>query len=1049
MRTKKAIIHGRHSRKRNGRNIGNNYSNKRNSTPIKKRSIKNKVGGASAAAALLGISQRTNCETSYKRFVNDKCFSLALTKQLDLAISEFLVELSQPTIRTKEYYDEKEKIYLFDTESRMLYNKIRERMFPFLLGIMKMRKDGELLGLADFDGPYNFLISTIILSHIEERHVVSFVKGKVVSFYDLSKEIEKTGKKTDDCFKSNKCIEINPVIRTHILFPYLIVGYNSVLFGALNVLRHKPTKGGSRVLVGGAEVEAARAEAEAEAARAAAGAAEAARAAAEAAEAAAAAAAEARAGAGEGAAAAPEPEAAREGAEAAAGAAAGAAGAAAAAREGAEAAAAAKAEASKAEAGAPAGATAGAPAGAPAGAEAGAAAPEAAKAEAEAAAEAARNLKRINDKFSKIIRLLQIAGIEDKKYTTLLDKILSKLGVNDAIMTPYVLNQELPFFGDRNSLSVFKICNQIFQIFIELETKNSVLNLDSFAPKELSHLEHLLCTGEMEDTHTEFDLPSRFYNVSSNTRESGEPVGNAGPFSEPINFSWAQALIKKFKALVFLTTETEQNFYVKPKIFAFYKRESGIPVKDIDKYINVEQYFGNVIPSLKISRFNNKPRLSMTSRIYVVNALSKLLYLMIDESEYYKHYEIFAKNITSLVELYKAYQEKSINCNGIKIVVEQTPSTHSVTAENQNSQYGSSNELSKQLKLILESLEGNKAANAQMIYELIAALKLSELPENEGTNDNVGAAEEEREEREAAAAAAEREEEAKREAAATKIQATFRGFNFRKAEAKRKAEEAAERQAAAEAAAKREAAAEAARVAAEAERQAAARRSQEEEAEREAAERAEAARVAAERAAEAAEAKRIATEQAAAEAAEREAARRRQEEEREAARRRQEEERAAARAAAEAKAEAPGTILTDFVKDKICRYYKEIYKNCSNLNSKPVYINKGTGRKIFLSSLTFGALCDTDCSAKQGINRFTNVDTGVEVGEEGLIFKLINHGNDVEIDVDAMNVKFVSLRLPSKNKVLKYEIVGRDSKYVQKKKLLKNEAGELQLFDIE
>ena len=46
MRTKKAIIHGRHSRKRNGRNFGNKYSNKRVGTSIKKRSIKNKtVGG--------------------------------------------------------------------------------------------------------------------------------------------------------------------------------------------------------------------------------------------------------------------------------------------------------------------------------------------------------------------------------------------------------------------------------------------------------------------------------------------------------------------------------------------------------------------------------------------------------------------------------------------------------------------------------------------------------------------------------------------------------------------------------------------------------------------------------------------------------------------------------------------------------------------------------------------------------------------------------------------------------------------------------------------
>ena len=166
MRTKKAIIHGRHSRKRNGRNFGNKYSNKRVGTSIKKRSIKNKtVGGA----LLLG----PNCSTSYKRFVNDKCFEVALTKQLDLAISEFLVELSK---NAGNITDEENKIILFDTEARMLYNKIRERMFPFLLGIMKMRENGQLLDLNDFDGPYNFLISTIILKHIEEEHVSKFIR---------------------------------------------------------------------------------------------------------------------------------------------------------------------------------------------------------------------------------------------------------------------------------------------------------------------------------------------------------------------------------------------------------------------------------------------------------------------------------------------------------------------------------------------------------------------------------------------------------------------------------------------------------------------------------------------------------------------------------------------------------------------------------------------------------------------------------------------------------------------------------------------------------
>jgi hypothetical protein len=954
MRTKKAIIHGRHSRKRNGRNIGNNYSNKRNSTPIKKRSIKNKVGGA-----FFGF-KNPNCETSYKRFVNDKCFSLALTKQLDLAIGEFLVELSQQTIRTEEYADEnKRKIYLFDTESRMLYNKIRERMFPFLLGIMKMREKGNLLKLQDFDGPYNFLISTIILSHIEKEHVASFVEEKVVSYADLIKEIKKTKKKTDDCFKSNKCIEIDSNIRTHILFPYLISGYNTKLFNALDVLRPEPRNGGSRVLVGGAAAAAARA-------------AEAAGAAREGAEPAAPAEAEAEAAGAAAAAEAAAREAAREAARAGAGA-----------------------EAARAEAEA-------AREGAGAGAEAARAEAEAAKAEAEAAREAAeaarvgapagaeaKNLKKINDKYSKIIRLLQIAGIEDEKYTTLLDKILSKLGVGvkDSIMTPYVLNQNLPFFGKVSSLSVFKICNQIFQIFIELETKNGVLDLDLdlFTPKELSHLEHLLCTGEMEDTHTEFDLPSRFYNVSSNTRESGQPVANAGPFSEPINFSWAQALIKKFKALVFLTTETEQKFYVKPKIFAFYKRESDNPVKDIDKYIKYEQYFGNVIPSLKISSFSKKPRLSMTSRIYVVNALSKLLYLMIDESKYYKHYEIFAKNITSLVELYKAYQKKSEDCNGIKIVVEQTPSTHSRNNDNVEAEREAERQAAAE----------RKAAEAEAKREAKAEA------EREAEEERVEAAAErkaEAERAEARAAAERKAEEERVEAAA-------------EAAAKKAAAEAAAARAAAEAAAAEE---EAKRKAEEERRAEAERRAEEErkaEAERRAEAEAAAKKAAAERAAEEAAATKIQAAYRAykdrAEAAAEEA--KRQATEKEATIKTHELHIASKKAIPEHDRE-----MDDDVKTTICGHYTKMAEGkdsgCLSIDS-PVYISVVMDGTKYYKSAVFESLCsageDEGEGEGEGVcnkNKASLIITDstviqVKTDKPGLVFTF----NTGWVDFDAMN----------------------------------------------
>ena len=200
-------------------------------------------------------------------------------------------------------------------------------------------------------------------------------------------------------------------------------------------------------------------------------------------------------------------------------------------------------------------------------------------------------------------------------------------------MTPYLLNQELPFYGGDIDLSVFFICNQIFPIFIELDKPDYSSPLDSLDPKELTHLEHLLCTGEMEETHTEFDLPSKFYSVSSNMYDPEESGANTEPFNEPKNFGWREATFDKFMALVFLTKRRDPKVSVLPKSFPFYKRKSELTTvsKDIDKYIQGGQYFGNIIPSLKKSTFSNKPRLSITSRIYVVNALSKLLYLMLDE----------------------------------------------------------------------------------------------------------------------------------------------------------------------------------------------------------------------------------------------------------------------------------------------------------------------------------------------------------------------------------------------------------------------------------
>ena len=57
----------------------------------------------------------------------------------------------------------------------------------------------------------------------------------------------------------------------------------------------------------------------------------------------------------------------------------------------------------------------------------------------------------------------------------------------------------------------------------------------SFDKGPLKHTEHLLRTGSMEETHTEFDLPKQFYRVGTD-----EPT------------DWHKAIFNKYKAVVFV-----------------------------------------------------------------------------------------------------------------------------------------------------------------------------------------------------------------------------------------------------------------------------------------------------------------------------------------------------------------------------------------------------------------------------------------------------------------------------------------------------------------
>ena len=191
-------------------------------------------------------------------------------------------------------------------------------------------------------------------------------------------------------------------------------------------------------------------------------------------------------------------------------------------------------------------------------------------------------------------------------------------------------------------------------------------------------------------------------------------------------------------------------------------------------------------------------RLFVESPIYTEGALSKLLYLMIDESGYYKEYEKYAFNINDLVQRYIDFEKSNELIK--KFIVNETspcpeietpkPETASKETgketepnngyeseesgnneENEENKYltidnndphhgklapplltpkqkevleelGASDEKRKKvLRYIIEFMADNetegldKRATAQMIYELIAALQLSKLQGGETTTD--------------------------------------------------------------------------------------------------------------------------------------------------------------------------------------------------------------------------------------------------------------------------------------------------------------------------
>ncbi len=92
MRTKKAIVHGKHSRKRNN-HLGLSYSNKNNSDTSKRHRNHTMKGGMGFIKKVESKLEDkfSGCAVSSKMFENTKCFEEELTKKINEAVSQFVI----------------------------------------------------------------------------------------------------------------------------------------------------------------------------------------------------------------------------------------------------------------------------------------------------------------------------------------------------------------------------------------------------------------------------------------------------------------------------------------------------------------------------------------------------------------------------------------------------------------------------------------------------------------------------------------------------------------------------------------------------------------------------------------------------------------------------------------------------------------------------------------------------------------------------------------------------------------------------------------------
>ena len=233
MRTKKTIVHGKHSRKKSNL-LGINGKSQRKGSKIQ-RTHTRKVGGGFKAIKprIIKIKEKNpNCEVSFEKFENSKCFEEAIKKKLNQAITEFLSE----TKFLDEGQDEESTfIYHYDKQASLLFTTIKRVLMPYLVNVMEMRDNGAILSGINWDLGYNTLIMLIILKNISSVIYDKATRGELFDLTtfenDLKKlkpgkesEVTEEVKKQKKCLDELRCLELNPNSISQILYFYFISG---------------------------------------------------------------------------------------------------------------------------------------------------------------------------------------------------------------------------------------------------------------------------------------------------------------------------------------------------------------------------------------------------------------------------------------------------------------------------------------------------------------------------------------------------------------------------------------------------------------------------------------------------------------------------------------------------------------------------------------------------------------------------------------------------------------------------------------------------------